>query len=508
MKWFAGPLAGVLVALGGGTTPTLARADELVLKPSRDLAPPAPKTETMPAAPARPGQPRPAPTPKTEEAPRGVLFLRADRIDGNEDRITAEGDVELRSRYETVLADWLNYDVINDEVWAKGNVVIRRGLDWITGPELRFTRDTEIGFFKSPRFFVADVSGSGSAGEIKFVGPDRYDVADARYTTCVAPNRDWYLKSDELEVDNLRKVATARRASVFFMDVPVIYSPWLEFPLSNERKSGFLTPTMGSSGVRGFEFSTPYYWNLAPNYDATITPRLMTKRGLQLGAQFRYLLGDATAPLGQATGEINVEGLNDRVTGEPRYLLDIRHNELFAPWLAGFINATKVSDNTYFADLADRVAITSQKTLVRDAGFLMSSGPWALLTRAQSFQTLQDPNQPVTPPYNRLPQILGTLRETDWMGLTWGGSSEYVDFAQGALTPTGSRFVAYPQIAWNQRGAAWFFTARGSVNYRQYSLDATTPAFPQAHPDVTVPIARLDAGLVVEREERSFDTDA
>ena len=163
MKWFAGPLAGVLVALGGGTTPTLARADELVLKPSRDLAPPAPKTETMPAAPARPGQPRPARTPKTEEAPRGVLFLRADRIDGNEDRITAEGDVELRSRYETVLADWLNYDVINDEIWAKGNVVLRRGFDWITGPELRFTRDTEIGFFKSPRFFVADARSESAA---------------------------------------------------------------------------------------------------------------------------------------------------------------------------------------------------------------------------------------------------------------------------------------------------------------------------------------------------------
>ena len=507
MKWLAGPLAGMLATLGAGATQSIAHAAEIALKPSRELAPPAPKSETTPPPPSRPGQPRPPPTPKPEEPPRGVLFLRADRIDGDENRITAEGDVELRSRYETVLAEWLNYDVINDEIWAKGNVVLRRGFDWITGPELRFTRDTEVGFFKSPRFFVAEVSGSGSASEIKFVGPDRYDVTEARYTTCVAPNRDWYLTSEQLEIDNLRKVATGHRAHVYFMDVPVLYSPWLEFPLSNERKSGFLTPLFGSSGVRGFEVSAPYYWNLAPNYDATITPRLMTKRGLQLGAQFRYLLGDATAPLGQATGELNAEGLNDRVTGEPRYLLSIKHNEQFAPWLAGFINATKVSDNTYFADLADRVAITSQKTLVRDAGIVMSSGPWALLTRAQSFQTLQDPNQPVTPPYNRLPQILGTLRETDWMGLTWGGSSEYVDFAQGALTPTGSRFVVYPQVAWNQRGAAWFFTARGSVNYRQYSLDTTTPTLPELHPAVTVPIASLDAGLVFEREDRIFDTD-
>ncbi|HEY4139405.1 MAG TPA: putative LPS assembly protein LptD, partial [Casimicrobiaceae bacterium] len=309
MKWFAGPIVGVVAALGAGTATSLAHADELTLKPSRELAPPAPKSETTPAPPRRPGQPRPPPAPAPAEPPRGVLFLRADRIDGNEDRITAEGSVELRSRYETVLSDWLNYDIINDEIWAKGNVVMRRGFDWITGPEVRFTRDTEVGFFTSPRFFVADVSGSGSAGEIKFVGPDRYDVTDARYTTCVAPNRDWYLKSDELAIDNLRKVATARRASVYFMDVPVLYSPWLEFPLSNERKSGFLTPTFGSSGVRGFEISAPYYLNLAPNYDATITPRLMTKRGVQVGAQFRYLLGDATSPLGQATGEMNAEVL-------------------------------------------------------------------------------------------------------------------------------------------------------------------------------------------------------
>src|SRR2546429_6776313 len=117
----------------------------------------------------------------------------------------------------------------------------------------------------------------------------------------------------------------------------------------------------------------------------------------------------------------------------------------------------------------------SQKTLPRDAGLVASHGPWSLLARAQSFQTLQDPNAPVIPPYNRLPQILGTFRETDWMGLTWSGMSEYAQFSQGALTPTGGRFVLYPSVAWNQRGAAWFFTARGSVNYRQYDLNTTTP---------------------------------
>jgi LPS-assembly protein len=508
MKWFAGSMAGLVATLGAGLPATLADAAELVLKPSRELAPPAPKTGTLPAQ--RPAQPpaRPVPQKPAEEEPRGALFLRADRLEGDANRITAEGAVELRSRYETVLADWLSYDVVEDEIWAKGNVVIRRGYDWITGPELRFLRETETGFFRAPRFFVAEANGSGTATEIRFAGPDRYEVTDATYTTCIAPNHDWYLKSEELEVDTFRKVATARRASVYFMDVPVMYAPKLEFPLSNERKSGFLTPTFGSSGLRGVEASAPYYLNLAPNYDATLTPRFMTKRGLQVGGQFRYLLGDEKAPLGQATGELNAEFLpDDRVTHDSRYLLAWKHNEQFTPWLAGFVNLNKVSDNTYFSDLADRVAITSQKTLPRDAGLVASSGPWSLLARVQSFQTLQDPNAPVTPPYNRLPQILGTLRETDWLGLSWGGISEYAQFSQGALTPTGSRFVMYPTVAWHQRGAAWFFTARGSVNYRQYDLDTTTPALPDRRPAVTVPIASLDGGLFFEREDRIFGTD-
>ena len=505
VMWFAGPLAGLAV----GVAAAGAHASDLTLKPARELAPPAAKPAPTPGVKLpKPVIGAPA-TASGDAAERGVLFLRADRLEGEEDKFTAEGDVELRSRYETVLADWLSYDAVTDEIWAKGNVVIRRGFDWITGPELRFTRDTDVGTFQAPHFFVAEANGNGSASEIRFNGPDRYDVTDARYTTCIAPNHDWYLTSRELEIDSLRKVATAHNASVYFMDLPVMYAPWLEFPLSNERKSGFLTPTFGSSGVRGLEAAAPYYLNLAPNYDATLTPRMMTKRGLQIGGQFRYLLGDDTSPLGQAAGEAVAEILpDDRVTHESRYALAWRHNEQFTPWLAGFVNLNKVSDDTYFADFADRIAITSQKSLVRDVGLLASQGPWSLLARAQSFQTLQDPNQPlVIPPYNRLPQILGALSETEWAGLSWSGMTEYVNFSQGALTPTGGRFVIYPTVAWDQRGAAWFLAARAGVNYRQYDLSQTTVLLPEKRPQVTVPITSLDAGLVFEREDRFFDTD-
>ena len=191
------------------------------------------------------------------------------------------------------------------------------------------------------------------------------------------------------------------------MGVPILYSPWLEFPLSNERKSGFLTPTFGSSGTRGIDFALPYYFNLAPNYDATVTPRIMTKRGVQIGGEFRYLFSDAAMP---NQGQAYVEVLpDDRQTDTTRWLYSWRHNQQFTPWLAGYFNLNKVSDDKYFADLSERVAITSQSTLPREGGFAATFGPLSLLARAEKFQTLQDPNAPITPPYNRVPQILATL---------------------------------------------------------------------------------------------------
>jgi LPS-assembly protein len=504
MKLPAGPVA--WAALYGVLCTAPACADSLTLRLSREIDVRAPKP-VEPGALVTPAPGAARPQVARDEETRGALFLRADRLEGTEGRIEASGHVELRTHRETVLAEKLLYTIDDQTIRGDGDVVLRRGYDWITGPQLEYKRDTETGFFRAPRFFVSEANAHGDAKEIRFTGPDHYEASDASYTTCVAPHPDWYLRGEELEVDNLRKVGTAHHVSVHFLDVPVMYAPWLQFPLSNERKSGFLTPTLGYTGVRGFEGTAPYYLNLAPNYDATITPRYMTKRGLQVGAQFRYLLGDETSKLGIASGEMNAEVLpHDRATGDNRYALAWTHTEQFAPWLGGFFNLNKVSDDKYFADFADRIAVTSQKTLPREGGLVASHGPWSFLARAQSFQTLQDPNAPVVPPYNRLPQVLASLADTDWLGLTWSGSGEYARFTQDQLAPTGERFVVYPTVAWTRQGAAWFFTARAGAHLREYVLDRTTSALPDAHPSYAIPITSLDTGLVFERDMQVLDT--
>jgi LPS-assembly protein len=254
MKLRAGPIV-AWVAFTGALCAQTANAEPLSLKLSREIQAPAPAPVSV-----TPGTiVAPLPTPAAgEQEVRGALFLRADRVEGDDKRITATGNVELRSRRETVLADRLSYDVDNQTIFGDGNVVLRRNFDWITGPELQYKRDTEVGFFRKPRFFIAETDGHGDASQIRFTGPNHYEASDASYTTCIAADPDWYLRGDELEVDNLRKVGTARRVSVHFLGAPVLYAPWLQFPLSNERKSGFLTPTLGSTGVRGFEVTTPY----------------------------------------------------------------------------------------------------------------------------------------------------------------------------------------------------------------------------------------------------------
>ena len=455
---------------------------------------PSPRLKPSPLLEPPPGiaaQPTAAPT------QREAIFLRADHLEGiGQQWVEASGKAELRSRRQTVLADWLRYDMASSEVWGKGDVTVRRGIDWITGPEVKFNRTTDIGFFTTPEFHVGENGSRGNATEILFNGPNREELKDASYTTCIAGNDDWYLRAADVDLDRSRMVGIARDATVYFKGGPILYSPWLDFPLSNDRKSGFLTSALGSSSSRGFEMSLPYYFNLAPNYDTTLTPRLMTRRGLQLGDQFRYLFPDIA-------GETNVEVLDDRITGTTRYLLAWQHNQTFPflPGLAGYLNLEKVSDNAYFTDLSDRLANTSQTNLPREGGLAYSSGPFSILARMQSFQTLQDPNNPITPPYFREPQIVANLNPVAWEGLEFAGFGEYVSFHQPSLVD-GQRIQFYPTVSWTQRGNAWFLTAKTGLSMTHYDLNEMTAE--GSHINRVLPITSVDTGLEFERNADYF----
>lgn len=428
------------------------------------------------------------------------VFIRADRMSGRQEgEIEAEGEVELRKRGQTVDADRLDYRQTEDEVHAEGHVRIEQKGSVATGPELRMKLETRQGFMREPAYRLTQPDAHGTAENLEFLGEDKYRITQGSYTTCSEGNDDWFMRTSEMELDRTTQVGTASGASVYFKGVPFLYTPWLTFPLNNQRKSGFLPPTFGSSGKSGAEFSLPYYWNIAPEQDATITPRLLSKRGLQLSGQYRYLNP-------AYSGETRLETLpNDNITGSNRYALWMRHGQnLGSGWAAG-LNLQTVSDDDYFRDLTTTLATTSQTNLPREGALAYNGYGLNFLTRVQRFQTLQDPLAPLTPPYGRAPQMLLNGSWRNFPALDLGLSSEWVDFTHPTLI-NGKRFSFYPNISLPLARSFAFVTPKLGMHTTRYTLgDNNSTAL--ADTTRTLPIFSLDSGLFFERELQLSGTD-
>lgn len=442
-----------------------------------------------------------------EEVP---LFVEADRLQGHNERETeAEGNVRLRTRGQAVHADRLRHDKLSDEVTAEGNVRIERGADVVEGLRLKYNLETGRGFMDNPRYTLhksqapdgqrqlfREADARGTAEHILFEGADRYRARRADYTACAPGNDDWYLRAGELSIDKSRDLGEARDASIVFMGTPIFYSPYLSFSLHQERKSGFITPHYGSTNKSGAELTLPYYWNIAPNRDATISPRVMSRRGVLVDNEFRYL---DPAYNGEARAAVLPD---DRLLdGDQRWAYNLRHTQTLPNGWSGALNLQKVSDSTYFTDLSTLIATTSQVLLPRE-GTLSRSGAWgnagsyAFSGLVQRWQTLQpDPLAPVTPPYNRLPQLTLNARQ-DVSRSDFNFYGQYVAFDHSTLV-TGQRALAYPSFSLPFQTAAAYVTPKLGLNVTRYALNSNTAGFDSQ--TRTLPIFTTDSGVVFER---------
>ncbi|MGH8757687.1 MAG: LPS-assembly protein LptD, partial [Burkholderiales bacterium] len=298
------------------------------------------------------------------------IFIEAESIEGqDEEKITAEGSVVLRRRGQAVFADRLIYFLPEEEIEAEGSVRLEQRGDSVQGPKLKVNIERETGYFDSPELMLQQNQSRGSASQLFFEGPQQYRLEQANYTTCPVGNDDWYLRARDLKIDQVNNVGVARDASIVFKGVPILYTPWIDFPTANVRKSGFLPPTMGNTSNNGFEFMLPYYWNIAPNYDATLSARALSKRGALLGSEFRYLNPTYS-------GETRVDLLpDDEIKNTTRYALLFKHSQNLGEGLTGLVNYQRVSDDSYFRDLSTRIAFTSQVNLPQE-GILSYSQPW------------------------------------------------------------------------------------------------------------------------------------
>lgn len=450
----------------------------------------------------------------TAELPAGATEVVADRISGqNEVETTAEGNVEFRRDNIFISADRVIYRQLDDEAEAQGNVYLKRNEDVISGPHLKLKIQDNLGFFEHPSFVfrhlpppdqetgaqLQPVLGSGDAERIDFAGEGQYRLSKGSFSTC-SPNRDWYLTADNMELDYVRETGTADDAKVVFMDTPIFYWPWLSFSLNDRRKSGFLSPTYGTNTTSGLEIGVPWYWNIAPNMDATITPRFMTRRGLQLNAEFRYL--DYTY-----NGLSRFEYLpRDQLAGKDRHAYALQHNQAFGNGWSGDLNLNGVSDDSYFAELSSRVTTVSQANLLRQGRLIYTASWWNAILMMQRYQTLQDPDAPVAIPYQRLPQLTVNGSRSDLPGeMNFSFAGEFVDFHHPSRV-LAKRTVLYPQLSWPLLTSALYVTPKLGVHYTNYQLERQGDSVP-ANQSRTVPIFNIDSGVVFERDAHLFDRD-
>ena len=434
------------------------------------------------------------PNANPETAP---IIVHADRIQGHQDQeVEAFGNVELHKPGQALFAEHLVYKRQEDEVFAEKNVRLEQKGSVVTGPELRLQMTTNQGYMNQPAYELAATHARGVGDKLVFQGEDKYRAENASYTTCPVGQDDWFLRAGDINIDRTTQVGTAHSAYIEFKGVPLLYSPWIQFPLNNQRKSGLLIPSFGSTGNSGAEFKLPFYWNIAPEYDATITPRVMAKRGTQVATEFRYLQPTYT-------GNTQIEFLpNDAITDSNRVALNIQHNHNLGSGWTGLLNIQKVSDDNYFRDLSTQLTSTSTVNLPREGVLNYNSGSWwNFAARVQRFQTLQDPLATVATPYHRTPQLTLNGLKQNVLGTDMGFTSEFVDFNNPTPTwdhPDGQRLTFYPSVSMPLSNSYAYITPKIGVHATRYTLDNNQTTLPNS--TRTLPIFSLDSGMVFERD--------
>ncbi len=329
----------------------------------------------------------------------------------------------------------------------------------------------------------------GDAKTILFEGQDKKVLKDARYTTCTSGVDDWYIKAKEIDLNDYTESGVAKNAYIEFKGVPVIYTPWVSFSFNNQRKSGFLAPTYGTTTKSGLELSVPYYWNIAPDMDATLAMRGLSKRGVQLQGEFRYLQDTFS-------GVDNVEFLaRDNQTSKNRYYANLKHQQSFGGgWSAGY-GLEKVSDDEYFADMSTRIVTTSRVNLPQQLNVNYADDVWRFNALAQKFQTLDKQSYP----YERLPQM--TLYGNERAGgVEVNLYNQFVLFdtnTHATSKVTGARLTTYPSVSFPISASYGYITPKIGVHYTQYNLNNIQSDL--SAQSRTLPIASLDAGLFFDR---------
>lgn len=420
-----------------------------------------------------------------------VIFARY--LDASKYEIgQASENVELFRGDQHLTTERILYDPLNEVITIPGPLSYADQQVWIKGEQASYDFLQEQGRFSSIDYGLTGSSAHGQAERIELAGGRTSWLYELNYTTCPEEKPDWMIYARKLELRHDKGLGVARGAKLTFKGVPILYAPYFTFPIDDRRKSGFLYPSLGNTNDNGFEFSAPWYWNIAPNQDATLEPRYYTSRGSMLSGDYRFLTR-------RTWGQVDFDYMpSDHKTEESRYRYQVEHNA--SPWARWNTNllVDRVSDDEYFQDFGSSIYQTSIQFLRSSATLNGVGAYWNFEMLADDFQVLDDSVLPENEPYRRVPRI------AFWMDQPFGRSgaafklnSELVYFDRDSGT-TGARFDLLPGFYW-QRFTRWGFI-KPSLGYRftAYDLDlADVPEDPEPHRGTT--IASLDSGLYFDR---------
>lgn len=438
-------------------------------------------------------------------APAQQMLIDADGsvLEQTEDQVRLVGNVQVRRLDSLLEADSALYRRTAETLDAEGNVYFEQPGLRLSADQAHFDLASNQGELEQVSYRLSDQGARGDAESASIESRDLSHYKQINYTTCKPGQNGWLLEANELEIDKASGVGTAHHAKLRFKGVPFLYLPYASFPIDDRRKSGFLFPTVRSSERTGADITVPYYFNIAPNMDATFTPRIMSKRGLLLGGEFRYLQK-------KHGGEVRAEILpDDREAQDERKntrgALSILSNGRPAPGWKYDADINYVSDNDYLDDLGDSLSVTSTRHLERLGQVKYTGSDWSLLGRTQYFQTVDESIASSDRPYSRMPQILFELwRPRQAYGLSYYLESEFVNFGHSDNNNVkGQRFDLQPSVTLPLSRRWGYLTPKASLRYTSYSLENQIAGEDET-PDRLLPTFSLDAGLFFERNGNLF----
>jgi len=417
--------------------------------------------------------------------------ITAGQVDlSGEEGVEFFDQVEFRYGDRSISAESATYDRVAQTIEVRGTVLYTDSDVTVYGEEAEVDTENEEIRFTGAGFDIPQRPARGSAETIRIRSDQTIALSTVIFTTCPADRTDWELMAAEVELDVEKGFGTARGVKVEFKGVPILYTPYMTFPIDDRRKSGLLTPKFSERDRTGLDISAPYYLNLAPNYDMTLEPRYMSERGVQLNTEFRYLLP-------RSDGRLSLEYLpDDSDTNDSRSYLTYNHETMLDQGWRVVVSLADVSDDAYFEDLGDSQAVASQTHLDRYLDIGYRAPTWSLLARFQGYQTIDPAIAADDRPYDRVPQI---LFNGQWSGdlFKFESSNELVQFDRD-VGATGWRLDSTEEVSISLARPGMFLTPALALRQTNYWLDDATPGGRDTF-SRTLPIASIDAGLIFER---------